>query len=129
DRVLVVGDAGGFVNGFTAEGIYYAMLSGLLAAEAILEGRPLTFEAAWRREFGGELRDSVRVQRYVFADSTRVDAMVRGARRYPSIAAGLVDYAMGERSYEDARWRLISRLPLVAARLVVGAQRSAHGSP
>jgi hypothetical protein len=25
DSVLVTGDAGGFVNGFTAEGIYYAM--------------------------------------------------------------------------------------------------------
>ena len=27
-RVLLAGDAGGFVNGFTAEGIYYAMVSG-----------------------------------------------------------------------------------------------------
>jgi geranylgeranyl reductase family protein len=126
ERVLVVGDAGGFVNAFSAEGIYYAMLSGLLAAEAILEGQPLTYESAWRREFGGELRDSVWVQRYVFSDSTRVDAMVRGARRHPSIASGLVDYAMGERSYQHARWRLISRLPFVAARLVLAAQRSTH---
>ena len=31
-RVLLAGDAGGFVNGFTAEGIYYAMVSGDLAA-------------------------------------------------------------------------------------------------
>ena len=28
DRILVSGDAGGFVNALTAEGIYYAMLSG-----------------------------------------------------------------------------------------------------
>ncbi len=33
-RVLLAGDAGGFVNGFTAEGIYYAMVSGELAARS-----------------------------------------------------------------------------------------------
>ena len=36
-RVLLAGDAGGFVNGFTAEGIYYAMVSGDLAAKTVLE--------------------------------------------------------------------------------------------
>ncbi len=125
-RVLLVGDAGGFVNGFTAEGIYYAMVSGILAAEAVLRGDPHSYESRWRREMGPELRDAVWVQQYLFGDSTRVDAMVRGAHRYPSIASGLVDCAMGARSYQDARWRLISRLPLVAARLVVGAQRPAQ---
>jgi hypothetical protein len=32
DRVAVGGDAGGFVNALTAEGIYYAMVSGDLGA-------------------------------------------------------------------------------------------------
>src|SRR4029077_2193908 len=36
-RVLLAGDAGGFVNGFTAEGIFYAMVSGELAAVAVLQ--------------------------------------------------------------------------------------------
>ena len=36
-RVLVAGDAGGFVNAYTAEGIYYAMVSGDLAARAIAD--------------------------------------------------------------------------------------------
>ncbi len=48
-RVLFAGDAGGFVHAVTAEGIYYAMVSGELAARAIVqahgpgprpEGRP-----------------------------------------------------------------------------------------
>ena len=33
--MLLAGDAGGFVNGFSAEGIYYAMVTGELAADAI----------------------------------------------------------------------------------------------
>ena len=121
ERVLVVGDAGGFVNGFSAEGIYYAMVSGSLAAEAVLHGEPHAYESRWRRECGAELRDAVWVQQYLFADATRVDAMVKGAHRYPSIASGLVDYATGGRSYWNARWRLIARLPFVAARVALTA--------
>jgi geranylgeranyl reductase family protein len=124
ERILIAGDAGGFVNGFTAEGIYYAMVSGVLAAEAVLGGDLRSYEWRWRQELGAELRDAVWVQRYLFGDSSRVDAMVRGAHRYPSIASGLIDYAMGTRSYRDARWRLIARLPLVAARVALSAERS-----
>jgi geranylgeranyl reductase family protein len=36
DRVFLVGDAGGFVDGLTGEGIYGALLSGQAAARAIL---------------------------------------------------------------------------------------------
>jgi 3-dehydroquinate synthase len=43
-RVLLAGDAGGFVNGITAEGIYYAMVSGELAADAVLARDPATVE-------------------------------------------------------------------------------------
>jgi len=38
DRVLLVGDAGGFVDPLTGEGIYGALLSGQAAASAILSG-------------------------------------------------------------------------------------------
>jgi len=119
DRVLLTGDAGGFVNAFSAEGIYYAMVTGELAGTAILSGAPNTYESLWRRELGAELRDAVWVQRYLFANATRVDAMVRGARAYPAIASGLVDYAVGSRTYRSARMRLISRLPAVAARVAL----------
>jgi len=37
-RVLLVGDAAGFVDPLTGEGIYYALRSGLIAAQAIAEG-------------------------------------------------------------------------------------------
>ena len=37
-RVMLAGDAGGFVNGITAEGIYYAMVSGDLAGRAAADG-------------------------------------------------------------------------------------------
>src|SRR5260221_13493615 len=70
-RVLLAGDAGGFVNGFTAEGIYYAMVSGDLAAGAIIGGAAAAdlprlasrYRRACNREIGEKLRDSVLLQR------------------------------------------------------------------
>ncbi len=45
-RVLLVGDAAGLVDPLSGDGIYEAFVSGRLAAEAILDDRPETYEAA-----------------------------------------------------------------------------------
>src|SRR5438067_9083453 len=71
-RVLLAGDAGGFVNAFTAEGIYYAMVSGDLAARAIVDdaaswsGWKLAdrYRRTCQAEIGAELRDSVWIPRF-----------------------------------------------------------------
>lgn len=117
DRVLLIGDAGGFVNGFSAEGIYYGMVSGDLAAKALLQGSARRFEGAWRAEIGPELRDSVLVQRFLFRNSERIERMVKGARLYPELAASVVDYAMGNLGYRAARTSFLSKFPLVAINL------------
>ena len=118
DRVMLIGDAGGFVNGFSAEGIYYAMVSGDLAVKAVLQRAPERFERMWRAEIGAELYDSVRVQRFLFCNSSRIDAMVRGARLNPHLAQYFVDYSIGRLSYRSARARLLARCPLVAVRVL-----------
>ena len=45
-RVLLAGDAAGLVDPLSGDGIYEAFVSGRLAAEAILAGRPEIYEAA-----------------------------------------------------------------------------------
>lgn len=122
-RVLLAGDAGGFVNGFTAEGIYYAMVSGDLAAAVILDSREIrTVAARYRRavddEIGAELRDSVAIQRYLFADRRRIAAVIDGASREPRLTRFIVEFAMGRRSYRDLRRSFLWRAPLVAARML-----------
>ncbi len=129
-RALVVGDAGGFVNAYTAEGIYYAMVTGDLAARAILADaafddprRGLTagerYEDAWRKAIGGELRDSVLVQRYLFSDPARIDGVVRSAEAFRDAADLVIAYASGTVSYAEARRRVLRRFPLVIFRLAV----------
>ena len=121
-RVLLAGDAGGFVNAFTAEGIYYAMVSGDLAARAIIEtpGAPAgnrlarRYRRACAGEIGSELRDSVLVQRYLFASRERMAHMIRSADRHPATVRGLLDYAIGRRSYASIRRRMLFASPQLA---------------
>src|SRR5262245_10393068 len=123
-RVLLAGDAGGFVNAFTAEGIYYAMVSGELAATTVIQSAaPATLARRYKEvvnyEIGAELRDSVLIQRYLFADRRRIAQIVGGANREPA-ARLILEYAAGRRSYRDVRLRLLARAPLLAVRLVCG---------
>jgi flavin-dependent dehydrogenase len=125
--VLLAGDAGGFVNGFTAEGIYYAMVSGDLAARTITTtpARALAklarrYQRAVYREIGAELRDSVLIQRYLFADRRRIADVINGASQEPELTRLILDFAVGRLSYSSLRWRVLARVPRVAAHLAWG---------
>jgi geranylgeranyl reductase family protein len=124
--VLLAGDAGGFVNAFTAEGIYYAMVSGDLAARTIIDARgsgakhgnlASSYATACADEIGAELRDSVLIQRYLFGDRGRIRAVIDGARRQTETTRLILDFAIGRLSYRALRRRLLARAPGLAARL------------
>lgn len=123
-HVLVAGDAGGFVNGFTAEGIYYAMVSGDLAARAIIEtgGDSSRMAGRYQRlcddEIGCELHDSVLLREYLFRDKVRIRRVIRGARRNQRLTHLFLDLAVGARSYRSVRMRVLSQAPLLAARMM-----------
>lgn len=48
-RVLLVGDAGGYVDALTGEGISLGMAQAAAAVSAVAAGRPHTYERAWRQ--------------------------------------------------------------------------------
>lgn len=121
-RVLAAGDAGGFVNAFTAEGIYYAMVSGDLAAKALADGRadvrgvaPI-YRRACDHEIGTELRDSVLIQRYLFNEPQRIARAIRAAGRGGPITNLVCNLIVGERSYNDVRRRILAHSPALALR-------------
>jgi geranylgeranyl reductase family protein len=124
DRTLLCGDAGGFVNAFTAEGIYYAMVSGEHAARTAIEGirgkdtgsnRLSAYERAWKKEIGEDLRKSVSIQRLLMSDLSRVDRVVNAATQNHALAALLARYATGSLTHEQFQRSLIFRaLPLYA---------------
>lgn len=122
-RVLLAGDAGGFVNGATAEGIYYAMVSGELAARAIrhtsvIPGFATRYFQACDYEIGAELRDSVRIQRYLFAHPQRIAQLIDGAHREKAIWQLILEFAAGCRTDRDLRRRMLLRSPRLAIRFI-----------
>jgi flavin-dependent dehydrogenase len=132
--VLLAGDAGGFVNAFTAEGIYYAMVSGDLAARTVIAcgasiNKLKKLAASYRRacdyEIGIELRDSVLVQRYLFSNRRRIKEIIAGAHREPAITRSILDLAIGRRPYRDVRRRVLARAPLLAGRFAWELLKSA----
>jgi hypothetical protein len=113
---------GGFVNGFTAEGIYYAMVSGELAARAVVAttARSLVtlarrYRRACDREIGAELRDSVLVQRYLFADRRRIARVIESAARSPAATGLILEFVVGRMGYPELRRRLLMQAPGLAA--------------
>jgi geranylgeranyl reductase family protein len=118
NRVLLAGDAAGFVNGFTAEGIYYAMVSGehagKVAAEAI---RRRNFGAAFLRnydiacdkEVGQELKQSVVIQRRLLGHPKRINQIVKLAAGDPELATLFTNFAVGKLSYSKLKHAVIPR--------------------
>jgi geranylgeranyl reductase family protein len=129
DRILLSGDAGGFVNALTAEGIYYAMLSGEHAAQTAItalnagdfSARMLgRYQQSWKREAGVELEKSVRFQKLLLSDSNRIDRIVRAAGRNPMLADLLARYATGSLAHDQFKRALIRRALPVYIREKVG---------
>jgi geranylgeranyl reductase family protein len=138
DRVLVSGDAGGFVNALTGEGIYYAMVSGDHAARTAIQAvragrfgeRELgAYSRAWKREIGLELTKSVVLQKRLIANPGSIDRIVRAANRNPELGEAFARYMTGAISHTQLRrFLLVRALPLYVAeklRIPAGRYRSA----
>jgi geranylgeranyl reductase family protein len=122
--VLLAGDAGGFVNGVTAEGIYYAMVSGTLAGEAVAAAHRVgrddggaRYERAWKAEIGAELGDAVALQRLLFARRAQVAGLIHRASNTSPLTTAILEYFRGERSYGAVRRHIAFRHPVTALRL------------
>jgi len=116
DRVLLAGDAAGFVNGFTAEGIYYAMVSGEHAGKtalAAIRSRETSarflvrHDRACDTEIGRELRQSVALQRRFYPNPVLIDLAVRFANRDPGLRSLITRFGVGQLSYEEMKRRAI----------------------
>jgi geranylgeranyl reductase family protein len=63
---MLIGDAAGHVDPVSGEGIPYALRSGELAAEAVLQGNPELYDRLWREDYGRFLCRSARIRDLVF---------------------------------------------------------------
>lgn len=64
-RLLFAGEAAGFQDSLWGFGMRYAMVSGHLAAQALVSGRPEAYDSLWAARFGGLLHTGA-VNRYLY---------------------------------------------------------------
>ena len=99
----LAGDAGGLVDPVTGEGIYYAMRSGELLAQSLLEGLPELYPACVQDEFGKVLALGARLARtFYYGEFLGVavpTCMVEFGARSPRFLEVVQDMLEGSHSY------------------------------
>jgi geranylgeranyl reductase family protein len=117
---MAVGDAGGLVDPITGEGLYYAMRSGDLASQVVLNDahsiadKSQTYRGLLRREFAADLEFGATLAKRVFLGrflfSTVPARMVGFVRRSPRFGALIGDLIAGTQPYLDLKGRLFKNL-------------------
>jgi geranylgeranyl reductase family protein len=108
----LLGDAAGFADPVTGEGIYYALRSAELFADALLEGRPEEYEQRWREDFGGELRRASQMRQRFYGNfwgAPFAERMIEFARGHKGIKKVLGDLVVGEQGYVGLKKKLARR--------------------
>jgi geranylgeranyl reductase family protein len=109
DSWALLGDAAGFADPVTGEGIYYAIRSAELFAGAYLAGEPLNYEELWRKDFGAELKRASQMRRRFYGNfwgAPFTDRMIKFARGHRGIRKVLGRLVAGDQGYTDLKRKL-----------------------
>ncbi len=115
-RVLLCGDAAGFINPISGEGIHYAIVSGQLAgnvAAASIQQHNQTeqflskYETQWKHDFGKEIKVFLRSKDQW---GKRGDTIVKLMNKDPQLAELIYLIFIGKESAYKMRWKLIKRV-------------------
>ena len=109
ERWALLGDAAGFADPVTGEGIYYALRSAELFADAYLSGSPLDYEQRWRADFGKELQRASQMRRRFYGNfwgAPFTDRMIEFARGHRGIRRVLGQLVAGDQGYVNLKKKL-----------------------
>ena len=116
ERVILVGDAAGFINPLSGEGIYYAMASGEIAANIIVKcfekndfsNRSLSeYQKNWKKDFGKEIKMFYRfTSRY---KEVKDETIFRLANSDQKLKDLLVRILIGQISISKNKWKIFRR--------------------
>jgi geranylgeranyl reductase family protein len=110
DDWALLGDAAGFADPVTGEGIYYALRSAELFAEAYGSGELRSYEVKWRADFGAELRRAAQMRRRFYGNfwgAPFTERMIEFARGHRGVKRVLGDLVAGEQGYVNLKKKLV----------------------
>jgi flavin-dependent dehydrogenase len=120
----MAGDAAACVDPITGEGLYYALRSGELLAEALIERQPQAYPERLRAAFSADLEFAANIARKVFrgtflggAITTR---MVQLLHYSPAFRDLIRDVFSGSQDYRSLKQRLWSQLGITLAEFTHG---------
>lgn len=121
ERYIYCGDAAGLADPITGEGIYYAILSGELAAQALLSGNGKYYESLLAARIQPELAIAGSLAASYFRP--RVLEIVIFAGRYNSrVRAIITDLLSGRQRYTDLGARIRRELGWLGQLMKLGAR-------
>lgn len=112
DGWALLGDAAGFADPVTGEGIYYALRSAELLANSFLKDQLSDYEVMWRDDFGRELHRAAGMRRLFygsFAGAPFTDRMIALARMHGGIKHTLRELIAGDQGYVNLKRTLARR--------------------
>ena len=113
----LLGDAAGFTDAITAEGIHYALRSAELLTQAVATGTPQYYESLWKQDFGGQLRKAAewrdRFYGGTFLFETFTKRAVQTLRRSSTVRELTDALISGRSNYERLRRQIILKSPRI----------------
>lgn len=123
DGWAIVGDAAGFVDAITGEGLYYALRSAELLSGSLQTSAPETYPSWVKDDFLGELERAARIADRFYAGKWLrgpvLERMVRLTSRSCRFREVMRDLFAGTQDYSDLRQRIRRSLPRIAAETLV----------
>jgi len=131
DGWAMVGDAAGFVDAITGEGLYYALRSAELLSGTLLVNAPESYSSLVRQDFLPELERASRIaERFYSGDwlgGSVVERMVQLTNLSTSFRGVMQDLFAGNQEYADLRSRVSDSLPKILLEALANAVRGNLG--
>lgn len=117
----MAGDAAACVDPITGEGLYYALRSGDLLAQALVEGQPQTYPERLRACFSADLEFAANIARRIFRGtflgSAITTRMVQLLNYSPAFRDLIRDVFSGSQDYRSLKRRLWNQLGITVAEM------------
>ncbi len=115
NRVILCGDAAGLINPATGEGIHYAMSSGQIGSDIIINALEKgntsakflsKYESAWKKDFGKDIKIFLRAKNGFRKKGSNLIKIVSKDKKITEIAIGVTT---GNISVSECKFKLIRR--------------------
>jgi len=122
----LLGDAAGFADPITCEGIYYALRSGDLLAQALRESRPASYPQACQADFVEDFVHAARLFEKFYQGrllgSDFITRAVQAASRSKIVQALMNSLVAGKQDYRSLKSKLLWRLPGIFVQVMRSAR-------